>query len=115
MNTVSTTKISIPNRPAPTPPNTTSPSWMLTIGTIPPSGVKLSCHELTAPHDVLVVTVANNAELTTPNRSSLPSMLPGEVATARPCITGFGCASAQYVVATPARNSTDIAANSTQP
>ncbi len=31
---------------------------------------------LTAPVDVAVVTVANSAELTTPKRVSLPSMLP---------------------------------------
>ena len=33
----------------------TSPSRMLTSGTIPPSGVKLSCMELTAPHEASVV------------------------------------------------------------
>jgi len=36
--------------PRPTPPNTTSPSFRLTRGTRPPSGLKLSCMELTAPH-----------------------------------------------------------------
>ncbi len=49
---------------------------MFVSGTRPPIGVKLSCIELTAPHDVSVVTVANSAELATPKRTSLPSMLP---------------------------------------
>ena len=66
----------MPKRPAPTPPKTTSPSSMLTSGTMPPIGLKLSCIELTAPHDVPVVTVAKSAELATPKRVSLPSMLP---------------------------------------
>ena len=76
MNTVRTTKTSIPYRPAPVPPNTTSPSWMLASGTRPPSGVKLSCIALTAPHEASVVTVANSADVGTPKRVSLPSMLP---------------------------------------
>ncbi len=49
---------------------------MLTSGTAPPSGVKLSCMALTAPHEASVVTVANKAELAMPKRTSLPSMLP---------------------------------------
>ena len=49
---------------------------MLIIGIMPPSGVKLSCMLLTAPHDVSVVTVAHSAELATPKRTSFPSMLP---------------------------------------
>src|SRR5256885_918865 len=76
MNTVSTTKINIPYRPAPVPPNTTSPSWMLTSGTSPPSGVKLSCMAFTAPQEASVVTVAYSADVDTPKRASLPSMLP---------------------------------------
>ena len=35
-----------------------------------------SCIELTAPHDVSVVTVAKSAEAETPKRHSFPSMLP---------------------------------------
>ncbi len=35
--------------PAPTPPTTISPSWMLISGIMPPSAVKLSCIALTAP------------------------------------------------------------------
>ena len=76
MKTDMRTNIRIPKSPAPTPPNTTSPSSMLTSGTMPPKGLKLSCIELTAPHDVPVVTVANKAELATPKRVSLPSRLP---------------------------------------
>ena len=53
-----------------------SPICMLTNGTRPPSGVKLSCIEFTAPHEVSVVTVAHSAESTMPKRVSLPSMLP---------------------------------------
>ena len=49
---------------------------MLTSGTIPPSGMKESCMELTAPQLASVVTVANSAELAIPKRTSLPSMLP---------------------------------------
>ena len=61
MKTESRTKTSMPYRPAPTPPKITSPSWMFTSGTRPPSGVKLSCIELTAPHEASVVTVANKS------------------------------------------------------
>ena len=49
---------------------------MLNSGTRPPSGVKLSCIAFTAPQLASVVTVANNADWTIPNRTSLPSMLP---------------------------------------
>ena len=38
-------------------------------------GVKLSCMELTAPHDASVVIVAKSDELKIPKRASLPSML----------------------------------------
>ena len=48
----------MPYNPLPTPPNTTSPSWMLKRGTRPPSGEKLSCIALTAPQDASVFTVA---------------------------------------------------------
>ncbi len=36
---------------------------MLISGTMPPSGVKLSCMLLTAPQEASVVTVAKRAEL----------------------------------------------------
>ena len=54
---------------------------MLNNGTKPPSAVKESCIELTAPQEASVVTVANNAELKMPKRTSLPSMLPSATAT----------------------------------
>ncbi len=60
--------------PAPTPPTTISPSWMLNSGTRPPSAVKLSCIALTAPHEAAVVTAANSALAAMPKRTSLPSM-----------------------------------------
>ena len=60
----------------PTPPNTTSPSCISTIGTMPPSGVKESCIALTAPHEAAVVMAANRPEASMPKRTSLPSMLP---------------------------------------
>ena len=43
MNTAMMAKISMPYRPEPTPPNTTSPSCIRHIGTRPPSGVNESC------------------------------------------------------------------------
>src|SRR5580700_2174563 len=66
----------MPYSPEPTPPKITSPNCMLTRGTIPPKGKKLSCIELTAPHEVSVVTVAHEVESAGPKRTSLPSMLP---------------------------------------
>ena len=58
------------------PPGLTSPSIMWTSGTAPPSGVKLSWAELTAPVDVPVVEAANRPDVAVPKRTSLPSMLP---------------------------------------
>jgi len=55
-----------------------SPSWMFEQRTSPPSAVKESCMEFTAPQEASVVIVANNAELKMPKRTSLPSMLPSE-------------------------------------
>ena len=63
MKTACTTKMSMPYRPAPTPPKITSPSMMLVSGTMPPSGVKLSCMPLTAPQLASVVMVAKSAAL----------------------------------------------------
>ena len=65
---------------------------MFASGTRPPSGVNESCIELTAPHDVSVVTVANSAEAPMPKRHSLPSMLPP--ATPSACTSGLPAASA---------------------
>ena len=54
---------------------------MRTIGTRPPSGVNESCIAFTEPLEADVVAVAQSAELTTPKRVSLPSMLaPGCIA-----------------------------------
>ena len=76
MNTARMANTSMPYRPEPTPPNTTSPSCISTIGTMPPSGVNESCMALTAPQEAAVVTAANSAEAVMPKRVSLPSMLP---------------------------------------
>ncbi len=75
-NIATMTNSSMPYRPEPTPPKMISPSMMLTIGTMPPSGIRLSCMVLTAPQEASVVIVANSAELAMPKRTSLPSMLP---------------------------------------
>ena len=76
MNTARMAKISIPYRPEPTPPNTTSPSWIITIGTMPPSGVNESCMAFTAPQEAAVVITANRLVALMPKRVSLPSILP---------------------------------------
>src|ERR1700735_616648 len=124
MNTERITQTSIPYTPAPTPPKITSLSIKLIKGTIPPSGVNESCRELTAPQLVSVVTVANNAELATPNRTSFPSRFPTvretdaecwELCCAATVSKGFPRASAQYAVVTPARKSSAIAAHTAHP
>ena len=43
---------------------------------MPASGMNESCIELTEPFDAEVVATAHSAELATPKRTSLPSMLP---------------------------------------
>ena len=53
-----------------------SPSMMLMSGTMPPSGVRLSCMLFTAPQEASVVTVVKSAEFAMPKRTSLPSILP---------------------------------------
>ena len=58
------------------------------MGISPPNGVNESCMALTAPQEAEVVTVAYKAELKTPKRTSLPSMLPPAIA-ARACTRGF--------------------------
>ena len=55
---------------------TISPSWMLNIGINPPSGIRLSCMAFTAPQLAAVVTATNSAVAASPNRTSLPSILP---------------------------------------
>ena len=66
----------MPIIPTPTPPGLTSPSFMWSIGSIPPSGVKLSCMQLTEPLDVPVVEPAHIPHVAGPKRISLPSRLP---------------------------------------
>ncbi len=75
-NTASRANTRMPYRPEPTPPGTTSPSCIRNSGTMPPSGVKLSCMAITAPSDVAVVVTANREDTAVPKRTSLPSMLP---------------------------------------
>ena len=55
MKIASTTKMSMPYIPAPTPPKITSLALRLANGTAPPIPVKDSSALLTAPHDVTVV------------------------------------------------------------
>src|SRR5262249_53161402 len=75
-NTAISTNASMPYSPEPTPPYTTSPSWIRIIGTMPPSGMNDSCIAFTEPFDAAVVALAHNADSAGPNRASLPSMLP---------------------------------------
>ena len=75
INTASSTNSSMPYRPEPTPPKTTSPICINHIGTMPPSAVKESCIASTAPQDAAVVTTENRLVASTPKRLSLPSML----------------------------------------
>ena len=65
-NTAIIANTSIPYSPEPTPPNTTSPNCISTIGAKPPSGVYESCIELTEPFEAAVVTVDHKAEFTMP-------------------------------------------------
>ena len=64
------------------------------IGIMPPSGVKLSCIELTEPLDAAVVVTAHRLELAMPKRTSLPSML-APVRPERREVASLPCASAQ--------------------
>jgi hypothetical protein len=92
MNTVSNTKTSIPYRPQPTPPKTTSPSLIWSMVMKPDRGVRLSCIAFTAPLATAVVAVAKRAESAMPKRTSLPSMAVG-LLTWRALISGFPAAS----------------------
>ena len=76
MNTAMMANVSMPYRPAPTPPKITSPNWMLSIGIMPEIAIRLSCMVLTAPHEASVVMTTNSAEADIPKRVSLPSKLP---------------------------------------
>src|SRR5579872_1465213 len=94
---------------------------MFARGTMPPTGVNESCMLFTAPHEVPVVTVAKRDELTMPNRTSLPSMLPpglsDDATTSTPSLAWIGLprASARYEVVTPAKNRMYIAAQIAHP
>ncbi len=68
---------------------------MLISGIIPPSGMKLACIALTAPHDAAVVITANSADATMPKRVSLPSMLPANPSTPSAVNAGLPWLSAQ--------------------
>ncbi len=76
MNTLSRAMINMPYMPDPVPPGLTSPNIMLTSGTAPPSGSRLSWEQSTAPVEVPVVAEAKSPHSTGPKRVSLPSMLP---------------------------------------
>ena len=49
---------------------------LLTSGTIPPRGVKLSCMAFTEPFEAAVVAAAQRPDHAGPTRASFPSMLP---------------------------------------
>ena len=66
---------------------------MFTSDAPPPNGVIESCEAITAPVDVPVVEAANAALTRTPNRTSLPSMLPPSTAAPTASTCGLGCAS----------------------
>src|SRR6185312_13564544 len=90
-------------------------------GASPPSGVNESCMALTEPFDAAVVVVAHNAELTMPNRTSFPSMLPPDCESLA-CMSmfdeassGLGCCSAQTQKPTSGTKITNITASTAQP
>ena len=121
MNTARMAKISMPYRPVPTPPKTTSPSCISTRGTAPPSGVNESCMPMTAPQDAAVVMAANKAVAAMPKRASLPSMLPpGCVALAlwsapSAASSGLPCCSCEMTTTTATTKMAVIAASTAQP
>ena len=86
---------------------------MLTSGTAPPSGVKLSCEELTAPVEVPVVEAAKRADAAAPNRTSLPSMFAPTAP--RAWSWGLPPTSAQVASAAEPAHSASIAAKIAQP
>ncbi|MNT58891.1 hypothetical protein D3C72_1963580 [compost metagenome] len=109
INTASTANTSMPYRPEPTPPNTTSPSCISSIGTMPPSAVKESCIALTAPQLAAVVTAANRLLPAMPKRISLPSRLPLLPSAPSALSSGLPCASNQAMALAATTNSTLIA------
>ena len=97
------------------PPNATSPSIISTIGTAPPSAVKLSCIAFTAPQLAAVVTAANSAEALMPKRTSLPSRLPAAPSTPSAVSRGLAWCSKCITATTDITNSSVIAASTTKP
>ena len=81
MNTVKRAKASMPYKPQPTPPKTTSPSCIRNMVIMPPRGVRESCIALTEPLLAAVVAAAHKELPPTPKRVSFPSMLPPRDAT----------------------------------
>ena len=83
--------------------------------------MKESCIALTEPLDAAVVAVAQSAELTTPKRTSLPSMLPPRLvalctwSTPNAASAGLPLCSAQTVTATSTTKMMVIAARMAQP
>ena len=114
-NTATMANTSMPYSPEPTPPKMISPSWISASGTSPPSGVNESCIEFTEPFDAAVVAVAHSAELVTPNRTSLPSMLPSDCSTPSSPRIGLPACSESTHTARKPTNTTVIAARSAQP
>ena len=121
MNTAMVANTSMPYRPEPTPPNTTSPICISTMGTMPPRGVKLSCMAITAPQLAAVVMTANRAEAAMPKRVSLPSMLPPACSalaawsTPSEASSGLPCCSKAVAATTATTNSRPIVARIVQP
>ena len=95
IKTVRMTKMTIPYKPAPTPPKTTSPSIMLIMAIIPLRGDRLSCMALTDPFDAAVVEVDQIKLFVIPKRVSLPSI------NERCPKTGFDAYSAYNEIANP--------------
>ena len=121
MTTAMMANTSIPYRPEPTPPNTTSPRSISTSGTAPPSGVNESCVAFTAPQLAAVVIVAKSVDALMPKRASLPSMLPpGWVAlaawsTPSAASAGLPCCSNTVAGTAKATNSSVIVASTAHP
>ncbi len=115
MKTPRMAKASMPYRPEPTPPNTTSPSCMSSIGDRPPIAENESCMPFTAPQDAAVVTVAKSDVAAMPKRVSLPSMLPPNVAAPASTAMGLGCCSKYAVDSAKTANSVVIAARMAMP
>ena len=115
--------MSIPYSPAPTPPGLTSPSIMFPRGAAPPSGVKLSWEEITAPVEVPVVVAAKRPLAAGPNRTSFPSMFPPACWSVTSWVTFTPRSSTAWLpptsnpvaTATEPAQSTNMAPNTTQP